>query len=85
MNSGFSYEQTQLIADAPGVAKDGENVPIASAELFVIVDIPKKSTNTSANVPLRGVQEQAFKVRDNIKIVEGRMFTSPSSVKVRLP
>lgn len=74
LNSGFSQEQTQLLADAPGVARDAENAAIASAELFVIVDIPKKTTNTEANVPLRGVQEQAFKVRDRIKIVEGRMF-----------
>jgi putative ABC transport system permease protein len=74
LNSGFSQEQTQLLADAPGVARDAENAAIASAELFVIVDIPKKTTNTAANVPLRGVQEQAFKVRDNIRIVEGRMF-----------
>ncbi|HEX7027576.1 MAG TPA: FtsX-like permease family protein, partial [Gammaproteobacteria bacterium] len=74
-NSGLSHEQTQLIADAPGVARDGNNIAIASAELFVIVDIPKKKTNTAANVPLRGVQEQAFNVRDNIKIVEGRMFS----------
>lgn len=74
LNSGFSHEQTQLMTDAPGVARDPENSPIASAELFVIVDIPKKTTNSPANVPLRGVQKQAFNVRDNLKIVEGRMF-----------
>ncbi|MBN1378181.1 MAG: ABC transporter permease [Gammaproteobacteria bacterium] len=75
MNSGLSFEQTQLIANAEGVAKDADNNPIASAELYVIVDIPKKTTNTDANIPLRGVQGPAFKVRDNIKIVEGRNFT----------
>jgi putative ABC transport system permease protein len=75
MASGLSYEQTQLIANAEGVAKDDSNNPIASAELYVIVDIPKKTTNTDANIPLRGVQEQAFNVRDNVKIVEGRRFT----------
>lgn len=75
LNSGFSHEETQLIADTPGVARDSNNSAIASAELFVIVDIPKKTTNTMANVPLRGVQEQAFNVRDRIKIVEGRTFT----------
>lgn len=74
LNSGLSYEEAQLIADAPGVARDANNTAMASAELFVIVNIPKKSTNTDANVPLRGVQPQAFNVRDNIKIVEGRKF-----------
>ena len=34
--------------------------PVASAELFVVVDMPKRSTGTDANVPLRGVQPAAF-------------------------
>lgn len=73
MSSGLSYEQTQLISSLPGVVKnDGE--PLSSAELFVVVDISKKSTNTSANVSLRGVMPAAFKVRDKFKIVEGRNF-----------
>ncbi len=73
MSSGLGFEETQLVAQQPGVLKrDGE--PVSSAELFVIVDIPKKATGTSANVPLRGVQQGAFEVRDNIEIVEGRNF-----------
>lgn len=73
LNSGFSYETTQLIADAPGVLRrDGK--PITSAELYVIVDIIKRSTGTPVNVPFRGVQTGAFEVRDNITIAEGRRF-----------
>ena len=37
--------------------------PQSSAELFVVVDLPKRSTGTDANVPLRGVQPAAFGVR----------------------
>ena len=74
MSSGVSNEQAQLIANAPGVENDVNDQPFASPELYVIVDIPKKSTNTSANVPLRGVQDQAFTVRDNVKLIEGRLF-----------
>jgi putative ABC transport system permease protein len=73
MNSGLSHEQALLVANAPGVVKDGDT-PLASAELYVIVDIRKKSNNQEANVPLRGVQPAAFKVRDNVELVEGRMF-----------
>jgi putative ABC transport system permease protein len=42
--------------------------------LFVIINLPMRSTGTDANVPLRGVQAQALKVRDSFKLVEGRMF-----------
>lgn len=73
MVSGFSREQTRLIADAPGVERR-EQAPLASAELFVIINLPKRSTGTDANVPLRGVEAAATQVRDNLKIVEGRMF-----------
>ncbi|MBI4625761.1 MAG: ABC transporter permease [Verrucomicrobia bacterium] len=73
MVSGFSREQTRLIADAPGLARTAQG-PLASAELFVIINLPKRSTGTDANVPLRGVESAAFLVRDNVKITEGRMF-----------
>lgn len=73
MVSGFSREDTRVIADAPGVARY-EQGPLASAELFVIINLPKRSTGTDANVPLRGVEGAAMHVRDGMKIVEGRMF-----------
>ena len=40
----------------------------------MIIDLPKKSTNTAANVPMRGVEPTALPVRDEVSIVEGRMF-----------
>ena len=73
LNSGLSNEQTLIVANAPGVLKDGDQ-PIISAELYVVVDLKKKATDSEANVPFRGVQESAFAVRNNIGIVEGRMF-----------
>ncbi len=73
MVSGFSREQTRLIADAPGLARNAQG-PLASAELFVIINLPKRSTGTDANVPLRGVEPAALSVRDQVKITQGRMF-----------
>ena len=73
LNSGLSQEQALIVANAPGVLRDGDT-PIASAELYVIVDIRRKSNNQEANVPLRGVQPAAFQVRDDVEIAEGRMF-----------
>lgn len=73
MTSGLGRDQTRVIADAPGVRR-GSDGPVASAELFVIVDTPKRSTGTDANVPFRGVQPTAFQVRDGLRITEGRRF-----------
>ncbi|MFO0829495.1 MAG: ABC transporter permease [Phycisphaerales bacterium] len=73
MTSGLSREETRLIVDAPGVAR-GPQGPLASAELFVMINLPKRSTGTDANVPLRGVERAAGAVRGNVAFVEGRDF-----------
>jgi putative ABC transport system permease protein len=73
MNSGLSRAEARLISDAPGVAR-GAAGPLTSAELFVIINLPKRSTGTDANVPLRGVSAASFDVRGNVQIVEGRKF-----------
>lgn len=73
MTSGLSREETRLIADAPGVARAADG-PLTSAELFVIINLPKRSTGSDANVPLRGVGNAAMAVREDVKIVEGRKF-----------
>ncbi len=73
MSSVLMRANTQLVKDAPGIAR-GADGPVASAELFVIVNHPKRSTGLDANVPLRGVEPAAFDVRPQLKIVEGRRF-----------
>jgi len=73
MVSGLSRDDILVVADTEGVARNTDGA-MSSAELFVIIDLPKRSTNTTANVPLRGVGEQAFAVRGDVEIVEGRMF-----------
>jgi putative ABC transport system permease protein len=73
MVSGLLHQDTRVIADTPGILRTAEG-PAASAELFVVVDIPKRSTGTPANVPLRGVQPAAFLVRKRVKLIAGRRF-----------
>jgi putative ABC transport system permease protein len=73
MTSGISGPHADLVMQAPGLARSGQR-PVASAELFVIVDLPKKSTGTPANVPLRGIQPAALDVRDEVSVTSGRML-----------
>ncbi len=68
--SAVSNEQLQIIQTSPGVRTDAG----VSGELYVVVNVAKKSTNDDANVPLRGVQPAAFGIRRNMSIVEGRRF-----------
>jgi putative ABC transport system permease protein len=72
MTSGLAGDSTRIIQDAPGIARDGSGAPMTSPELFVVVDHPLKRSGSPANVPLRGVTPEAFKVHSRLKIVEGR-------------
>ncbi len=80
MSSSFAQDQTRIIADAPGVLRDASG-PVISPELYVVVDVPLRSTGTDANVPLRGVSQHGRTLRQSFRIVEGRDFT-PGTTEV---
>ena len=73
MTSGLSGAEVDIIKQAPGLRREGQ-APLASAEMYVIIDIPKISTNTAANVPMRGIEPPGTTVRSEFSIGEGRMF-----------
>ena len=74
LSSGLTLDQTRIISGASSIVQKN-GVPAASPELYVIVDVPMRSTGTEANVPLRGVGAQATRVRNKFKLIQGRMFT----------
>ncbi len=74
LSSGVDRDQATLLAALPGVARDATGRPKASAELVVMVDLPRKGGSDPNNVPFRGVQRAAFTVRDETRLVEGRRF-----------
>src|SRR5262245_23626017 len=61
-----------LIESLPQIARDETEQPLASPEMVVIISLPRITDNQPANVPLRGVGERAFAVRDTLRIVDGR-------------
>ena len=74
MTSGLDGAEVDIIKQAPGVRHDGP-APLASAELYVIIDLPKKSTpDAAANVPMRGIEPTGMPLREEVSLVEGRMF-----------
>jgi putative ABC transport system permease protein len=74
MTSGLGGPQVDLIKQAPGIRRDGQTA-LASGELYVIIDLPKKSTPDSpSNVPMRGIEPTVLQVRDDVSLVGGRML-----------
>jgi putative ABC transport system permease protein len=74
LNSVLTREQAQLMQEAPGVAKSADGKALVSPELYVVIDGIKRSSQTKANLPLRGLGTLADQVRSGIRITQGRMF-----------
>src|SRR4249919_1152804 len=75
LNSGLSRDTATLIKQAPGIRKGADGLPMASSEVIVIAELVRKGDTTNgANITVRGVQPEAFALRPQLKIVEGRAF-----------
>jgi putative ABC transport system permease protein len=73
MGSNIEQVQTKIVEDAAGVMRDDKG-PVSSPELYVVVNVPLRSTGTAANVPLRGVGSRAAELRQHLRITQGRTF-----------
>jgi len=75
--SVMDHDSVVVVPQAPGIARDSQGKPIASPEIVVAANLPVKSggPDDEGSVQLRGVGDEAWAVRPNIKIIAGRKFT----------
>lgn len=78
VGSGLYRKQTAILRTFPDVARQGEH-PLFSPEIVVLINLEKKGTGTAANVTLRGGSAESFRVRPQVKIVQGRMWRPGSN------
>ena len=69
LSSGMGPQETAVISSWPEVA-------VASGELYLVADVPKRSNQSPANLAIRGVEQGAFEIRPEISIIEGRTFVT---------
>ena len=63
-----------LIKQDPAIARHSDRLPLASGELIVITEVPRKGQSSGANVSLRGVEPKGLSVRPELKLFAGRCF-----------
>ena len=63
-----------LIKQDPAIARADDDLPLASGELIVITEVPRRGDTSGANVSLRGVEPKAFILRPELQLIAGRMF-----------
>jgi putative ABC transport system permease protein len=74
LSSFLERTSATIIKQDPAVANGPDNLPLASAELIVITEVPLRGQKTGANVTLRGVEPTGFVLRPELKIIDGRKF-----------
>ena len=74
MTSILTPDELRVVEDAPQVAREG-TTPLVSPEVVVIAALPMRGSDADANVQIRGVQPRVLKVREGVKLVEGRFLT----------
>jgi putative ABC transport system permease protein len=75
LSSFYSREDANLIAIDPRVARGADGQPLASPEIVIVANLPKRIDGQPTNVTIRGVTPRAFEVRSGIRITQGRNFT----------
>jgi putative ABC transport system permease protein len=73
-NSVITREQVPLVGSLQGVERDAGGRPLLSPELSHVANLPTRADGSDANVQLRGVGPEAWLVRDQVRIIEGRSF-----------
>src|SRR3954447_20621860 len=74
LTSGFSRDNASTIVVDSRVARDADGKPLASPEIVVVANLPRTTDGADVNVTVRGVSPMAFKVRQGVRIEQGRMF-----------
>src|SRR5713226_5409393 len=69
LTSALTVEQANLISVDSRVARANDGRPLASPEIVIIINLPKRETELETNVTVRAVTQKAFEVRNEIKIV----------------
>lgn len=77
LSSVLGPDIVPILRELPGIVRDADGRPLASAEVVVITEL-KRGTGAQradVNVSLRGVEPAGLRLRPEVQLVEGRWFT----------
>lgn len=74
-SSQVSREQLKIIQFWPEIERDAQGRPFITADLAIIINLPRHDAAGEANVTMRGVTPMGRELRPQVKLVAGRWFT----------
>jgi putative ABC transport system permease protein len=73
-SSQVKLEQVRTIQYLDGVAKDPAGKPLVSADVLILINLPRRENKGEANILVRGVGPNGKELRPQVTLVEGRWF-----------
>ncbi len=73
-SSVVMLEQLKTIQYWPEIERDAQGKPIISADLVVIINLPRRDGTGEANVTMRGLTPKGIELRPQVKLINGRWF-----------
>jgi putative ABC transport system permease protein len=72
--SNLSREDVRRIMNSPEVRRDAHGESLVSGEVVLTAPVSRKSDHSDVYVTLRGVGENYFAMRPELKLIAGRMY-----------
>lgn len=73
VQSPIAYAEAAIVESLPGIAPGPGGTPLAARELVVLIQLPKRGGEGTANVTLRGISERSLLLRPQVRLASGRM------------
>jgi len=73
LSSAVTREVFLTLKSMPGIARENGE-PVASLEMVTVINLPSVDSPEGMNVTVRGILPVGVRMRDNLKLQEGRWF-----------
>ena len=73
-SSQVKLDQVRTIQFLEGVARDGAGRPLVSADVLILINLPRRGDGGEANILVRGVGPLGKELRPQVTLVAGRWF-----------
>jgi len=75
VQSTVDRPSASIVETQPEIAIDINGRPLAAKEMVVLINLPKRGSNKSSNIVIRGIKKNSLTLRPQVKIAAGRMPT----------
>ena len=82
ISSGVDRVQAAIIESQPEIAASTDGTRLVSKEAVILITLPKRESGQATNVTTRGVGDDAYRLRPQVKLVQGRAFEAGATEAV---